>query len=95
MGDLLIRTISEALKHDIAAAADLHGRSLSDQAKELLRKALMMESDVKAAAELSAYDALRAAFGDCLMTDEDNDEFTTVIEESRKRIFERPGFEFG
>ena len=63
MGDLLIRNISDALKRDIAAAADRTGRSLSDEAKELLRKGLIAEKDVKPAEHQSAYDVLRAAFG--------------------------------
>ena len=63
MGDLLIRNISEALKRDIAAAADKAGRSLSDEAKELLRKGLIADKDIKPAVEQSAYDILRATFG--------------------------------
>jgi plasmid stability protein len=94
MGDLLIRNISDALKRDIAAAADRTGRSLSDEAKELLRKGLIAEKDFKPMEELNAYDALRAAVADCLMTDEEHDEFMAAIEESRKNDLARPGFEF-
>ncbi|WP_455273138.1 FitA-like ribbon-helix-helix domain-containing protein [Rhizobium herbae] len=93
MGDLLIRNISDALKRDIAAAADRTGRSLSDEAKELLRKGLVAESDIKPVEE-SAYDVLRAAMADYLMTDEEHAEFMAGIEESRKSDLGRPGFEF-
>lgn len=93
MGDLLIRNISDALKRDIAAAADRAGRSLSDEAKELLRKGLIAESDIKPA-EDSAYEVLRAAMAGDLMTDEEHAEFMAGIEESRKSDLARPGFEF-
>ena len=93
MGDLLIRNISDALKRDIAAAADRAGRSLSDEAKELLRKGLIADSDIKPA-EGSAYEVLRAAFG----ADEGSgDEFAAILDEveaERKRDFGRPALEF-
>ncbi|HTO33899.1 MAG TPA: plasmid stabilization protein [Pararhizobium sp.] len=94
MGDLLIRNISDALKRDIAAVAKRTERSLSDEAKELLRKGLIAESDIKPVEEQSAYDVLRAAVADCLMTDEEHQEFMALIEESRKNDYERPGFGF-
>jgi plasmid stability protein len=93
MGDLLIRNISDALKRDIAAAADRTGRSLSDEAKELLRKGLITESDIQPVEE-SAYDVLRTAIADDLMTDEEHAEFMAGIEEGRKSDLARPGFEF-
>lgn len=94
MGDLLIRNISDALKRDIAAAADRAGRSLSDEAKELLRKGLTAEKDTRPAEERSAYDVLRAAFGDFRLTDEEHEELTAAIDESRKSERDRPGFAF-
>ncbi|WP_428427214.1 FitA-like ribbon-helix-helix domain-containing protein [Pararhizobium sp.] len=93
MGDLLIRNISDALKRDIAAAADRTGRSLSDEAKELLRRGLIAESDIKPVEE-SAYDVLRAAFG----ADEGlGDDFAAILDEveaERKKDFGRPALEF-
>lgn len=94
MGDLLIRNISDALKHDIAAAADRTGRSLSDEAKELLRKGLIAESDIKPAEGRSAYDVLRAAFG---ADDGLGDDFAAILDEveaERKKDFGRPPVEF-
>ncbi|OBZ96830.1 plasmid stabilization protein [Pararhizobium polonicum] len=95
MGDLLIRNISDALKRDIAAAADRTGRSLSDEAKELLRKGLIAESDIKPVEEQSAYDVLRAVFG---AGDGSGDDFAAILDEveaERKRDFGRPPVEFG
>ena len=92
MGDLLIRNISDALKRDIAAAADRTGRSLSDEAKQLLRRGLIAESDIKPVEE-SAYDVLRAAFG----ADEGlGDDFAAILDEveaERKKDFGRPAQE--
>jgi antitoxin FitA len=94
MGDLLIRNISDALKRDIAAAADRTGRSLSDEAKELLRKGLIAEKAIKPVEEQSAYDVLRAAFG----ADEGSgDDFAAILDEveaERKKDFGRPPVEF-
>jgi len=94
MGDLLIRNISDALKRDIAAAADRTGRSLSDEAKELLRRGLIAKSDIKPLDKQPAYDVLRAAFG----ADEGlGDDFSVVLDEieaERKRDFGRPAMEF-
>ena len=94
MGDLLIRNISDALKRDIAAAADRAGRSLSDEAKDLLRKGLIAEKGIKPVKEQSAYDVLRAAFG----ADEGlGDDFAAILDEveaERKKDFGRPPVEF-
>jgi len=93
MGDLLIRNIPDALKRDIAAAADRTARSLSDEAKELLRRGLIAASDIKPV-EGSAYDVLRAAFG----ADEGlGDDFAAILDEveaERKKDFGRPALEF-
>ena len=95
MGDLLIRNIPDSLKHDIARAADRNGRSLSDEAKEILREGLIAEKQFKAMGEQSAYDILRAAF---YTEDGSGDEFARAMEEietERKKDFGRPleGFE--
>ncbi|SCB31746.1 hypothetical protein GA0061100_108200 [Rhizobium hainanense] len=59
MSDLLIRDISEPMKQDIAERAKQAGRSLSDEAKELLRKALVAENSETENSRLSAWDLLR------------------------------------
>ncbi len=90
MGDLLIRNISDALKRDISVAADRTGHSLSEKAKELLRRGLMVENEAKPVDEKSAYDALRATFG----ADEGaGDAFAAIMDEieaERKKDFGRP-----
>ncbi len=45
MGDLLLRGIEDSLKKQLQANASRHGRSLSDEAIELLRQSLGRERD--------------------------------------------------
>ncbi|RUM27491.1 plasmid stabilization protein [Rhizobium vallis] len=93
MSDLLIRNISEAMKRDIADAAQRSGHSLSDEAKELLRDALKRKNEAKPET-LSAYEAIRAAFVNENAVD---DEFAAVMEEieaARKKDFGRPFEDF-
>jgi plasmid stability protein len=45
MADLLIRDIEPSLKKRIEEKARKHGNSLSDEAKELLRRALVAPED--------------------------------------------------
>ncbi len=45
MTDLLIRNIEPSLKKQIKAKALKHGRSLSSEAKELLRRAVAVPED--------------------------------------------------
>ncbi|ARO22287.1 plasmid stabilization protein [Rhizobium sp. S9] len=89
MGDFLIRNISEAMKRDIAEAAQRSGNSLSDEAKELLREALQRKNAAKPETG-SAYAAIRAAFE---REDAVDDEFVAImgeIEAARKKDFGRP-----
>lgn len=93
MGDLLIRNISEAMKRDIAEAAQRSGHSLSDEAKELLREALQKKAEEKPRT-LSAYEAIRAAF---VSENAVDDEFAAIMEEieaERKKDFGRPFEDF-
>lgn len=96
MGDLLIRNIPDALKVEITNLAERAGRSLSDEAKELLRKGLMAEEARTADRGLSAWDRLRPV----LVNDnpQSGEEFARLLDEievERKTDFGRPveGFE--
>jgi antitoxin FitA len=86
MGDLLIRGIPDHLKNDIAKRARETGRSLSDEAKELLRKGLVAEADKPLPAGETAYDALRRSLSGVRLTGEDHAELMQAIEEGRRDI---------
>ncbi|EJC82293.1 hypothetical protein Rleg4DRAFT_3999 [Rhizobium leguminosarum bv. trifolii WSM2297] len=93
MGDLLIRNISDAMKRDIAEAAQRSGNSLSDEAKDLLRDALQRKTEAKSET-VSVYDAIRAAF---VSENAVDDEFAAIMEEieaARKKDFGRPFEDF-
>jgi plasmid stability protein len=96
MGDLLIRNIPDALKIEITNLAERAGRSLSDEAKELLRKGLLAEEARSGARHLSAWDRLRPVLADGFrQTDEEFARLMDEIEAERKNDFGRPvgGFE--
>lgn len=93
MGNLLVRDISPALKADLSEAARRRGHSMSEEVK--LRLA---PTEAKPEAELvpkkrSAWDEIRSALGDNLMTDEEHTEFLRLVEENR-REFGRPPPDF-
>ena len=93
MGDLLIRNISEAMKRDIAEAAQRSGNSLSDEAKELLREALHRKTEAQSDA-VPVYEAIRAAF---VSENAVDDEFAAIMDEieaERKKDFGRPFEDF-
>ena len=90
MGDLLVRNIPDALKRDLAEAAERAGVSMSDKAKDLLRRGLRadMESETKQAR--SGWDALRPLLSS---PDGSGDEFAHILDDleaGRKRDFGRP-----
>lgn len=59
MSDLLIRGIDETLKKQLQANASKHGRSLSDEAIQLLRQSLGRQQNIGN----SAGQRLRTVFG--------------------------------
>ncbi|ENN86360.1 putative plasmid stability protein [Rhizobium freirei PRF 81] len=59
MGDLLLRGIDDSLKKQLQANANMHGRSLSDEAIALLRQSLGRQQD----GSKSAGQRLRAVLG--------------------------------
>lgn len=83
MPDLLIRAIAPNVKTEIERRAKASGRSLSDEAKHLLR--LGMNADNSASSYgPDAYDVFRAPFADALLTDEEHAEFTAAIDKARQ-----------
>jgi antitoxin FitA len=90
MGDLLIRNISDAMKRDIALRAEKNGNSLSEEAKNLLQKAMFGASGADKPAR-SGLDSFREIFSP--LTEEEQKEFARVMDEleaDRKRDFGRP-----
>jgi plasmid stability protein len=89
MGDLLVRNIPDAMKHELAAAAERAGVSLSDKAKDLLRQGLRQEqADLRSRAR-SGWEALRHI----AMSGESDDAFAEImrgIEADRKKDTGRP-----
>lgn len=85
--NLLLRNIAPNLKKDIEKKAKASDRSLSDEVKHLIRLGLLREKEFDAQPnEISLGEALRNAFSDCLMTDEEHAEFTKTLGEHRKEV---------
>lgn len=90
MSDMLIRNVSDAMKRDITARADKNGRSLSDETKALLQKA-MLSDEAEASPQRSALDAMREVL--LPFSDEERDAFSRMMDEveaERKKDFGRP-----
>jgi plasmid stability protein len=91
MGDLLIRNVPDSMKRRLALRAEEAGRSLSDEAKDILQMALIQLSETPKLAELSAWETLRPL----LVADDhaEADEYAAIMEEieaERKKDFGRP-----
>lgn len=84
MTDLLIRNIPEHLKSDISRRAKESGRSLSEEAKALLRKGLLAGAERPLPAGETAYDAIRRAFAGINLSDYDHAELMRGVGEGRK-----------
>ncbi len=69
MGDLLLRGIDESLKKQLQANANRHGRSLSDEAIDLLRQSLGRQQDLNS----SAGQRLRSILGEEKLSEEEID----------------------
>lgn len=90
MGDMLIRNVPEQLKNEIAARAAKSGRSLSEEAKVLLRRSLLSDAAPEPAGFANAYDAIRSAFEEHGGIDDAFADMMDEIEAERKRDFGRP-----
>ncbi|CAN7551637.1 MULTISPECIES: FitA-like ribbon-helix-helix domain-containing protein [unclassified Rhizobium] len=91
MGDLLIRNVPEDLKRGLGQIASSTGRSMSDAAREMLRRGILehqtQENELAAG---NPYEQLRALFAPF---DEESDQFSEImdeIEQQRKKDFGRP-----
>ncbi|ANM08893.1 MULTISPECIES: FitA-like ribbon-helix-helix domain-containing protein [unclassified Rhizobium] len=68
MGDLLIRDVPEAMKRQLQESAQRNGRSLSEEAIEILRRQIAAERS-----GVSAGQRLRALMGDERLSDDEVD----------------------
>lgn len=84
MADILVRDLAPKLKADIKSKAKAHGRSLSEEAKHLLRLGLEAEMRNSKPANRSALQAMEAAFAECSLSDEEQAQFERDLEESRQ-----------
>jgi plasmid stability protein len=96
MSDLLIRNIPDALKAGLADRASKSGRSLSEEAKTLLRESLLRDPKSEPTDSPSAWDVLRPI----LRVDdpEEAEQYAQIMEEieaDRKRDFGRPAPDLG
>ena len=69
MSDLLLRGIDETLKKQLQANANRYGRSLSDEAIDLLRQSLVRQQDLNS----SAGQRLRTILGEEKLSGEEID----------------------
>jgi plasmid stability protein len=91
MGDLLIRDVPEHLRAELTDAARRSGRSLSDEAKRMLSKAVSQEKMHPAPSGKSLLEAIQAAFAG--IPDGEREEFAKImddVEAERKKDFGRP-----
>ncbi|KAA0699333.1 plasmid stabilization protein [Neorhizobium sp. P12A] len=94
MGDLLIRNVPEAMKLDIAELAEKNGNSLSDEAKNLLRKGMIATHADMEPNGGSTFDAIRRAFVDAGASGDEFAKIMDEIEAERKTDFGRPVEDF-
>ncbi|RFB99219.1 plasmid stabilization protein [Rhizobium leguminosarum bv. trifolii] len=77
MGDLLIRDVPEAMKRQLQESAQRNGRSLSEEAIEILRRQIAAERS-----GVSAGQRLRALMGDERLSDDELDAIAASRHES-------------
>lgn len=79
MGDLLIRNFPDDLKRMLAEAAHENGRSLSGEAKDMLRKGVAIAMQELRLTPLDVYDEFRQQFSDALLSDEEHEDMMRAI----------------
>jgi antitoxin FitA len=93
MPDLLIRNLPEPMRAQIRKAAATSGRSLSEEAKHLIRKGLAAPIEVPEPGN-SAWDELRNAFGEVQLNDAEHEDLLSVVDSARKSaVRQNPQFE--
>ncbi|PCD69337.1 FitA-like ribbon-helix-helix domain-containing protein [Rhizobium phaseoli] len=85
MGDLLIRDVPDAMKRQLQESAQRHGRSLSEEAIEIIRRQI-----AAGRSGASAGQRLRSLIGDERLTDEEVESIAASRHEPDR---ERPRFD--
>ncbi|MEQ8482169.1 MAG: plasmid stabilization protein [Hoeflea sp.] len=83
MPDLLIRNLPEPLRGEIRKAAATSGRSLSEEAKHLIRKGLSASPEGPEHGN-SAWDEIRNALGEAQLADAEHEDFLAAAGFVRK-----------
>lgn len=87
MGDLLIRDVPSEIKLQLGESARRSGRSLSEEAKYLLRRSFELEgAEQPSAADI--YGQFRERFSDELLSDEEHSELMSAINSWKKESIE-------
>jgi hypothetical protein len=84
MGDLLIRNFPEDLKRKLAEAAYENRRSLSEEAKDMLRRGVAVAMQEQNLTPLDVYDEFRQEFSDALLSDEEHEDMMRAIGDWRQ-----------
>lgn len=84
MGDLLVRNIPEDLRDALKTRASMHNRSVSDEAKSLLEKALQRVEPEDEKKFVSLWDAFQETRREFSLTEDEHQEFARILEEARK-----------
>ena len=84
MGDLLVRNIPEDLRDALKTRASMHNRSVSDEAKSLLEKALQTVDPEDEKKFVSLWDAFQETRREFSLTEDEHQEFARILEEARK-----------
>ena len=93
MSDMLIRNLPEHMRTDIRKAAAASGRSLSDEAKHLLRKGLSVSLERPEPGN-SAWDELRKAFGEAQLSNSEHEDMLAATAAARQTVARQsPEFE--
>lgn len=91
MGDLLIRDIPDDMKRDLSEIAKLAGRSMSEEAKAMLRREIASRKALETPQPgKNALEELRNLFAPTSEEDEQFSKIMNEIEAERKTDFGRP-----
>lgn len=86
MADLSIRDVPDKLHAVLKQRARSSGRSLSDEAKALLDRAVRLvgQAEEEAAGKRTLFDVAREHFEGAWLTDEEHADFMKAVEEMRR-----------